>query len=237
MNIQKPFQRLVVSFLLLWFAACTSQTKTSSIKPTSTLVTLSGENVPSIPTPQADALRTMILESFEKQEAVSWRYNSTTQLSNGEVHTTLVEFQPPRRYHIVSDEKSELTIIDKEAFVLQDNQWIRANISIDSIIDPEASQRLEKSIKDIIYIGSEYLNEKVMLVCRYHAKQKTGDAETETEVTLWLGYDDHLPFKMLVNGQTLAIDGQTGDVKGIDSNSTVLFEYDPQIEIVLPVNQ
>lgn len=237
MNNQKRFQWIAVCFLLIWLSACNAQTKTSSITPTSTLVTLTGGNIPSIPTPQPDALRAMIIESFEKQEAVSWRYNSTTQLTNGEVHTTLVEFQPPHRYHIVSDEESELTIIDKEAYVLQDNQWIRANIPIDSIIDPEASQRLEKSIKDIIFIGSEYLNEKAMLVCRYNAKQKTGDAETETEVTLWLGNEDHLPYKMLVNGQTLAIDGQTGDVKGIDSTSTVLFEYDPNIEIISPVNQ
>lgn len=237
MNNQKRFQPIAVCFLFLWLSACNVQTKISSITPTSTLVTLTGGNLPSIPTPQPEVLRAMIIDSFEKQEAVSWRYNSTTQLSNGEIHTTLVEFQPPHRYHIVSDEKNELTIIDKEAYVLQDNQWIRANIPIDSIIDPEASQRLEKSIKDIIFIGSEYLNEKAMLVCRYHAKQKTGDAETEIEVTLWLGNEDLMPYKMLVNGKTMAIDGQTGDVKGIDSTSTVLFEYDPNIEIISPVSQ
>jgi len=73
-----------------------------------------------------------------------------------------------------------------------------------------------------------------MLVSHYYAMQKTGDAETPIEVTLWIGYEDHMPYKMLVKGQTLVIDGQTGEVKGIDSNSTVFYEYDPTIEIATP---
>ena len=236
MSHKKRYQLITGCLLLVWLAACTSQNQKSpsTIEPTSTLVALSGENIPSVPTPETAALRDMILESFEKQESLSWRYNSTTVLSNGEKHTTLVEFQPPRRYHIVSDGKSELTIIDEQVYAYQNGQWILVSIPIDSIIDSEASQRLEKSIKDILYIGSEYLDEKAMLVSRYYAMQKTGDTESPIEVTLWIGNDDHMPYKMLVKGQTLAIDGQTGEVKGIDSNSTVFYEYDPTIEIATP---
>lgn len=223
--------------VLIWFTACTAKNSSAVISPsspTSTLVTLSGTDIPSIPAPKAADLRSMILESFNKQDAFSWRYHSTTVLANGEIHTTLVEYQPSQRYQIVSDAKSGLIIIDKKVYTRQGDQWVLAQIPIENIIDPKAAQRLEKSIKDIIYIGSEYLDEKAMLVCRYNTLQKTGETETATEVTLWLGNEDRLPYKMLVKGQTLVIDGQTGEVKGIDSTSTVLFEYDPSIEIALP---
>ncbi len=118
--------------------------------------------------------------------------------------------------------------------MLQDGKWTQAEISIDSIIDPEANERLEKTISDISYQGAQFLNNKAMWVSQYTAKQKTGDSEATIEVTIWISIDDRLPYRMDIAGQTLAIDGQTGEVKGIDSTSTVIYEYDPSIKITAP---
>ncbi len=237
---QKRFLLIVGCFItILWFTACTAQNPAantaSPVVPTSTLITLTGTSIPSIPAPDTEALRSIILESFEAQDTISWRYNSTTILANGETHTTLVEYQPPHRYHIVSDSKGGLIIFDEKVYTLQTDQWVLAEIPIESIIDPEATRRLENTISDIVYLGSEYLNEKAMLVCAYKSQQKTGDSETTIEVTLWIGNEDRLPYKMNVKGQSLAIDGQTGEVKGVDSTSTVLYEYDSSIVIESPL--
>jgi len=216
---------------MLCFAACNA--KSDDDKGSSAAIP-TPMNTPDIPTPEPGALRAIILDSFDAQDKTPWRYNSTTVLANGETHTTVVEYQPTRRYHIVSDSQGGLIIFEDKVYMLQNGEWMLADILLESIIDPEATQRLENTISDITYQGAQFLNDKAMLVCKYQAKQKTGNSESTIEVTIWIGNDDRLPYKMDIAGQTLAIDGQTGEVKGVDSTSSVFYEYDPSIEISAP---
>ncbi len=239
MNTHRRFIFIVgCAILAFGMAACGSKNPIDNTAPTGDAnppaETQSVVATPDIPTPEPGALRDIILNSFTAQDSISWRYNSTTKLVNGETHTTLVEYQAPHRYHIVSDGRGGLIIVDQKVYMLADEKWSLAEIPIENIIDPDATRRLENSISNITYLGAEYLNEKAMLVCKYQAKQKSGDSESTIDVTIWIGNDDHLPYKMNIIGQTLAIDGQTGEVKGVDSTSTVLYEYDPSISIEAP---
>jgi hypothetical protein len=234
MNIPKRSLFIVgLTIMVLWLAACAPKNPVddAASPPPETQTNVA---TPDIPTPEPGALRGIILDSFNAQDNFSWRYNSTTTLANGETHTTLVEYQAPHRYHIVSDGKGGLIIYDEKVYMLQDDQWSVADIPIDNIIDPDATERLENTITNITYLGAEYLDGKAMLVCRYQAQQKSGTSESPIDVTIWIGNDDQLPYKMNIIGQTLAIDGQTGEVKGIDSTSTVLYAYDPTISIESP---
>lgn len=225
---------LLSGFILIILSIAACNTTKSTDSSGSSVADATPINTPDIPTPEPSALRSIILDSFNAQDKQSWRYNSTTVLANGETHTTLVEYQPTRRYHIVSDSQGGLIIYEDKVYMLQDGKWAQAEIPIDSIIDPEATKRLENTISDISYQGAQFFNDKAMWVCQYTAKQKTGDSEATIEVTIWISNDDRLPYRMDIAGQTLAIDGQTGEVKGIDSTSTVIYEYDPSIKITAP---
>lgn len=236
MNTMHTYKRIQIIagciLMILCFAACIGSK--SADNADSSTADPTPVNTPDIPVPEPGTLRSIILDSFNAQDKLPWRYNSTTVLTNGETHTTQVEYQPSHRYHIVSDSQGGLIIFDDKVYMMQNAQWTVADIPIDSIIDPDATERLENTISDITYQGAQYLKDKAMLVCRYKAQQKTGSSESTIEVTIWIGNDDRLPYKMDIVGQTLAIDGQTGEVKGIDSTSTVVYEYDPSIEIAAP---
>jgi hypothetical protein len=239
MIIKRRFFFLVgCATLVLGLAACGSKNPVDQTASTEAAISPAETQAivatPNIPTPETGALRAIILDSFTAQDSLSWRYNSTTTLANSEIHTTLVEYQAPHRYHIVSDGRGGLIIVDEKVYMQADEKWTLADIPIENIIDPDATKRLESTISNITYLGAEFLDEKAMLVCRYQAKQKSGDSESNIDVTIWIGNDDGLPYKMNIIGQTLAIDGQTGEVKGVDSTSTVLYEYDPSISIEAP---
>lgn len=234
MSSYKRFQLIAGCILICLCLAACNATKSANDSSSSKSDTPTPVNTPDIPTPEPGTLRAIILDSFTAQDKLPWRYNSTTVLANGETHTTLVEYQPSHRYHIVSDSNGGLIIYDDKVYMLQNALWTLTDIPLDSIIDPDATERLENTITDITYQGAQFLNDKAMLICHYKAQQKTGSSESTIEVTIWIGNDDRLPYKMDIVGQTLAIDGQTGEVKGVDSTSTVLYEYDPSIEITAP---
>ncbi len=164
----------------------------------------------------------------------SYRYQGDTVMVNGETHNTVLEYVPPDRYHVVSDLKSELVVISQKVYFKQGDVWAESQMPATSIIDPDASKKLEESISDVQFIGTDSLNGKPMRVFQYKSQTKIGDTESPIQTKLWIGVADRLPYKMIVDGETASADASTGKVVGVNATSTILFEYDPTIKIALP---
>jgi hypothetical protein len=187
------------------------------------------------PTPASGEILPLILAAFEAQEDRSWRYTSDIRMENGETHTTLFEFVPPDRYHILSDGQSEVIGTGGKVYIKQDGAWAESPVQPSSIIDPQFSDRLEQTISDLQFTGYETIDGVPMLVFQYRSTYKIAASEVASQTTLWLGQDDNLLYRILIDGEVAALDHSTGAVTNSKAITTIIYEYDPSIQIDVPV--
>jgi hypothetical protein len=238
MNCQRLLWQMMGCILaVLFLSACGTQATPvpTAVPPT---VIPSSTPIPSLtstPTLGPSELRSTILAAINSLKDKSWRYQSDTVLVDGKTHNTVLEYSPPDRYHIVSDSKSELIVIGQKVYFKQGEAWTESQMLATSIIDPDASKKLEESISDVQFIGTDSLNGKPVRAYQYQSKTKIGDTESTVQTKLWIGVADNLPYKMIVDGETATADASTGKVVGVKATSTILYEYDPTIKIALPV--
>ena len=74
---------------------------------------------------------------------------------------------------------------------------------------------------------------------RYRSTTKSGDLELHGQTVLWVGQVDGLPYKMVVDGETLAVsnDPATGESKtqAVNAQTTTLIVFDPSLRIESPM--
>jgi hypothetical protein len=186
-------------------------------------------------TPGPTELRSTILAAINAQKDKAWRQRSEVTLADGSTHTTVIEYAPPDRYHIVSDSTTELVVLGQKVYLKQNAAWAESQIPVASIIDPDAFKKLESSNSDVQPVGADTLNGKPMRVYQYKSKATIGPTEAALQVKIWTGQSDNLPYKMIVEGQSASLDQRTGQVIGVQSTSTILFEYDPMIKVEAPI--
>ncbi len=227
---------IVLVLALVTVAACGSaSTPTVAATPTA----IPSSTLPALPTstsaPSPAELRSTILAAFRSLEEKSFRQRSdTTVLSDGKTYNTMVEFVAPDRYHIVSA-PIEYVILGQKVYIKQNDVWTESQIPAASIVGNGYSKGLEESISDIQFMGADSLNGKPMQVYQYQNKTKIGDADSTAQSKVWIGVEDHLPYKMVMDGETASLDSSTGKVVGVKSTATISFEYDPAIKIDLPL--
>jgi hypothetical protein len=238
---------MVLLLTLLGLAACgaasTPTVASTSIPSTATPPAPTPPVIPSatpIPLPTAtliptpSELRSAILAALNALKDKSHRQRSaTTLLSDGRTYTTVVEYVAPDRYRIIAD-PIEYVIVGQRVYLRQNEVWTESKTPASSIIDPDSSKRLEESISEIQFVGTDSLIGKPMQVCQYKSQIKLGDTSSLVQTALWIGEADHLPYKMAMEGESASLDTSTGKVVGVKSTSTILFEYDSTIKIALP---
>jgi hypothetical protein len=212
-------------------AASTTPISTATSLPTDT----PAPSATPAPTPAPDEILPMILAAFDAQQELSWRYTSDIRMENGETHTTLFEFVPPDRYHILSDGQSEVIGAGGKVYLKQGDAWAESPVLPGEIIDPQFSDRLEQSISDLQFTGYETIDGLPTLVFQYRSTYKIALSQVASQTTMWLGLDDHLLYRIVIDGEVAALDHSTGAVTNSKAITTIDYQYDPSIQIESPV--
>jgi len=185
-------------------------------------------------TPSDTELQATIVGAFRAQQTRAYQQNSDTVLKDRTTHQARVEFVPPDKYHIVSDGTTELIIVGEVVYLKDQASWTEPNISVDSVIDRGFVSRLERSLSDLKWLGSETVNGLALQVYQYHNALKVGESEIIGQSKVWINPIDHLPYKLVVEGQTAALDNSTGQVTGVPATTTIAYAYDQTIQIAAP---
>jgi len=186
-------------------------------------------------TPAPEEILPLILAAFQAQQGLAWRYNSDIQMANGEAHTTVFEFSPPDRYRIVSDGASEVVGVSGKVYLKQGETWTESAVPASSIVDPGFSNRLEQTISDLRFAGFETLSGMPMLVFEYTSTYKIGVNDASSQTRLWIGEDDNLIHRIVIDGAVAALDHRNGTAINTPAVTTITYEYDPSIQIDVPV--
>ena len=186
-------------------------------------------------TPVPEEILPLILAAFQAQQQLAWRYSSDIQMANGEAHTTVFEFSPPDRYRIVSDGTSEVVGVAGKVYLKQGEAWSESPVPASSIVDPGFSGRLEQTISDLRFTNFETLSGMPMLVFEYTSTYKIGVNDASSQTRLWIGADDQLIHRIVIDGAVAALDHRSGTATNTQAVTTITYEYDPEIQIDIPV--
>ena len=185
-------------------------------------------------TPTEVEWRAAVLGAFDSAQPRASRQRSETVLADGTRHQTVVEFAPPASYHIVADGATELIVIGERVYLKDSGAWTEANIPAGSLIDRDFAKRLERTLSDLTWLGSETLNGAALHVYQFKSAIKVGEDERIGQFKVWINPADQLPYQLVINGETAALDNRTGQITGVPTTTTIKYEYDPTIAISAP---
>jgi len=188
------------------------------------------------PVPDVEDYKATIVSAFRLQRDRPNRQRSEVLLADGAVHRSVIEFVPPDRYHILSDSKTEMVIVEDKVYLKDKDAWTELKIAVSDIVDLDFVHRLESSLTEIQLLREESLGGDPMNVYQYKSTTKIGDTAPVVQNQLWVGVGDGLPYKMQIVGEVMSVNASTGEVQGIEAVSNIYFEYDPTIKIISPVN-
>ena len=220
---------------LVWLAACSPTTAplpASTAPPTTASTATAAATRP--PAPTDAELRAAVIAAFRAQQTRAFRQTSDTVLADGTTHAAVVEFAPPDRYHILADAVTELIIVGETVYLKDKTTWSEPGIPVDSLIDRDFVDRLERSLSALHLAGSESVNGVSLQVIQYRSALKVGEAEVSGQSKVWINPSDQLPYRLVVDGQTTVLDNSTGKVTGVPAMTTIVYEYDPGLQIVAP---
>jgi hypothetical protein len=215
---------LIGLFSLLLGAACNPQPAAPSTAVTQ----------PPAPILSPAEMKTAILGAFGGQSALAYQQVSDVVLQDGAAHHTVVKFMPPSSYSIVSDEKTELSVIGDKVYLKDNGAWGLIQASAGDIIDMGYLERLEKTISDIQYLGTDTLNGKSVRIYQFKNGARAGGTDVTVQTKAWLGAADSLPYQMVITGPTTTLDTATGKVSSVPSVTTTVYTYDASITVSAP---
>ena len=242
MNTRVNRLRILIACTLIagLLAACQPPpaSPTAGVQPTLTA------SIPTLePTLGAAEIRATIINALWMLDKQPNRMESTTVPTGGQASTTVIEYIPKDRKHIVTSD-AELIVAGGKVYiktsgrgVWQEEPQVPAatylgdgNVS-DKTIDP--------TIGSPTFVRSDALDGKPMLVFSYASTTHSGDIELHSQTELWVGKADSLPYKMIIDGDILgmATDSITGTTKSVavKALTTVLIVFDPSIQIEPPL--
>lgn len=220
---------------LVGLAACSPTTAplpAATVPPTTASTVTAAAAMP--PAPTDAELQAAVIAAFRTQQTRAYRQTSNTVLTDGTTHVTVVEFVPPDKYHIVADAVTELIIVGETVYLKDKTTWTEPGIPVDSLIDRDFVERLEQSLSALQLAGSELVNGVSLQVYQYRSALKVGAAEVSGQSKVWINPADQLPYRLVVEGQTAVLDNSTGQVTGVPAATTIVYEYDPGLQIVAP---
>ena len=182
-------------------------------------------------------MRARIVAAFKGQYEHPHRIDSTIVTSD---QTILVgiEFSPPDHYSISSQDNyySQIIIIGDTVYGLANNQWAKLPLNPDQLINPNALKEMETSMQDMQYLGQEKLGERQTEIFQFNSLTTIGEGQVEQQNKLWVGVNDGLPYKLVIDGQIAAMDARSNTVQGVKAVTTQTMTYDEGIKIEAPIN-
>ena len=122
-----------------------------------------------------------------------------------------------------------------KVYLHQGETWVESPVPASSIVDPGFSGRLEQTISDLQFAGFETLGGAPMLVFEYTSTYRIGLEDASSQTRLWLGTDDQLIHRIVIDGAVAALDHRNGTAINTPAVTTITYEYDPSIQIDVPV--
>jgi hypothetical protein len=154
-------------------------------------------------------------------------------LIGGQTYQTMIEYMLPDKKHIVTD-NGEFIVAGDKVYVKDGNNWTESTtLTAETFQDDLTS--LTENAENIQWLGQDTLDGKDMQVIQFEVKGSDAGKETTQQFKLWVSLVDGLPYKLSIVGSASSIDQTTGQTGQVQAESTLLFEYDQNIQIFIPV--
>jgi hypothetical protein len=226
--------------LLAMVAACGPQGTTPPTAAPEPTATSAAAPTPE-PSPDAEQVRDAIVSALLALNTLPNGMDSTTVLADGSTHTTAVAFVPPDRKQIIAD--------GTEIIVVGDSVYIKPAGTSEWQTDPTPAtvylgeavteQSIRATLGEVVYLGTDQFDGRPVRRYRYSSTVRSGEIELHSETDLWVGQTDGLPYRMVIDGETLAVstDPATGEsvVQAVKTQTTSIIAFDPLLEIAPPI--
>jgi hypothetical protein len=245
-NLNTRILLITLLFVTMGLAtACQTQAVEPSEPAVAESTTLSEPAAtPTSAVPSAKESRQAIVQALMALYSKPNRMSVTTALDGGETHNNVIEFLPPDRKHIISQEEGvEYIVVGEQVFWYTESggKWEETDIPAAAFMgDSEVTETsISEAVNDPEFLREDALDGRPMVIFSYLNKSGTGDLEQVAQVELWIGKEDGLPYKMIMDGDVISIatDPATGESETttVPSVTTTLITFDSSISIEVPV--
>lgn len=180
-------------------------------------------------------LRLLLQSAATALEEESWRFRSEIALLTGITHTTVMAFEPPDRYDVISNDETHMIIIGDDVYLQEGDEWVLLDVAVSSLIGEQTW--FETEAEHIQFVEVDELDGQEMLIYRYEPPFVA--TPPLKEVQLWIGRQDERIYKMVVDGSSVVMSASLGGVASaveyVDATTTTVYEYDPEITVESPV--
>jgi hypothetical protein len=257
----KPHSRIVFAIaglaILILLASCQSKNvgsaSTSAVpeqKPSSTPLPTQismPTSTPKVePTLSVGEIRASISNALFALFSKANRMNNKVVLENGQIRTNIIEFVPSDRKHIIDvDEKVEYIIIGDKVYskTKTSGDWEETQLSASTFLGEEGvtAQEIGETISNVQLEGKDILDDQAVVIYSYERIEKYRNIELHNHTRIWVGEDDGLPYKMIIDGEIVSVSTDTDTGESIPGAAkavtTVLINFDPTISIEPPFQQ
>jgi hypothetical protein len=194
-------------------------------------------------TPSAEEARGVIIHAIFLLNTMPNRLTNTTVTADGQTHQSIIETIPPDRKSITGD-GTEIIVAGGKVYLKSSETapWQLIDVPASTYLGdmPPTEEAVGATVEGGEFVRSDTLDGREMGVFHYASTSVVGGVSLHNQTDLWVGQEDGLPYKMVIDGETLAVsvDPATGENKAMAAKalSTVLIAFDSsqQIEAPLP---
>ncbi len=193
-------------------------------------------------TPSTEAARRIIVHALLLLNTKPNRLDNSTVGADGQTHQNVIETIPPDRKRIV-DNGTEIIVAGGKVY-LKDSAtapWQEVDIPASTYLGdmPSTEEALGTFVEGGEFVRSDALEGRAVGIFRYSTTSEASGVSLHNETELWVGQEDGLPYKMVVDGETLAVsvDPATGNNKASAQKalSTMMITFDPSLKIEAPL--
>ncbi len=161
----------------------------------------------------------------------------TTDSDTNQPKTTVLEIQPPDRFHMVPASGTEIIIVGGQGtWIKQGGNWIKSPLDMSGLVSsfysPDVIQKIQQSVqlKPAQFVGPDILDGQPMWVYQYSTTltgAAPGGGDLTTQSKIWIGAVDGLPHKTESNGPSAT-------KQGVTTHTVITYQYDPNLNIQPP---
>ena len=216
------------------------QTVTSAVVPTSSSL----PTVTQAATPNADEIHASIIDALLALNNKSNRMDVTTVSGDGKTATNVIEFIPPDRKHIISiEENVEYIVIGEKVYAKTgtSGKWEATQIPSSAFLGEGevTAEMIDEMISEVQWMRWDEIEGKAVQVYGYISTTNSSDIELHSQTELWVGVEDGLPYKMVIDGEILSVstDPTTGESHSaaVKALTTTVIDFDDGIRIEPPI--
>lgn len=150
----------------------------------------------------------------------------SVDLTSSQVFTTTLEYQAPDRYHIVNGTTETIVISPTTYMKVGASNWAINPIDMSAILNtvrnPSVAENYADYIANVQLAGSDTVDGKNSLVYTYSSNNTVEGLTSEAKT--WVDAQTDLPLKTEMESE----------YQGTRTHVTILYDYDPTIQIEAP---